>query len=57
MFSCVGLVCFKSLVGLILLLVVYKLGLHGEKIIEAGILLMKIGLTHFTPVNLEVLTV
>ena len=40
MSSCVELVCFQSLVGLRLLLVVYELGVDGEKkLMGTGIIL------------------
>ena len=36
----------------------YELGVNGEKkLMETGILLMKIDITHFTLVNLEILTI
>ena len=52
---------FQSLVGLRLLLasgVSYELGVNGEKkLMEAGILLIEMDITHFTLINLEILTV
>ena len=36
----------------------YELGVDGEKkLMETGILLIKVEITHFTLVNLEILTV
>ena len=36
----------------------YELGVNGEKkLMETGILLMNIDITHFTLVNLEILTI
>ena len=36
----------------------YELGVNGEKsLMETGILLLKMGIAHFTKVNLEILTV
>ena len=61
MSSYVRLVYFQSLVGLRLLLasgVSYELGVNGEKkLMEAGILLTKMDIAHFTLVNLEIFTV
>ena len=34
----------------------YGLGVNGEKKMDAGILLIKMGVAHFTLVNLEILT-
>ena len=52
---------FQSLVGLRLLLasgVSYELGVNGEKrLMEAGILLIKINIAHFTLVNLGIFTI
>ena len=50
MFSCVGLVYFQSLFGLRLTAsgLSYGLGLNGEeKIMETGILLLKMDIAHF----------
>ena len=59
MSSCVGLAYFQSLVGLIPLLVVsYELGVNGgKKLMETGMLLIKMDIAHFTLVNLGILTV
>ena len=37
----------------------YELAVNGEKkkLMETGILLIKMGIAHFTPVNLEILTI
>ena len=36
----------------------YELGVNGEKkLMEAGILLIEMDITHFTLINLEILTV
>ena len=58
MSSCNGLVYFQSLVGLRLLLVVlsHELSVNGEKkLMETGILLIKMDIAHVTLVNLETL--
>ena len=34
----------------------YGLGVNGEKQMDSGILLIKMGVAHFTLVNLEILT-
>ena len=51
MSTCVGLVYFQSLVGLWLLLVVlsHELSVNGEKkLLETGILIIKMDIAHFT---------
>ena len=59
MSSCVGLVYFQSLVALrVLLVVFYELGVNGEKkLMDTGILLIKMDIARFTLVNQGILTV